>query len=254
MTGIIAKGEQDNVHPWAKLRAIDENTAHQMSRRIVDFAKEHGATILVFEHLAHFRPERGRYSRRANAKRSYWLRGRIFRYAKYKAWNEGIVTCRVSPKNTSRECAICGGLIARYNTGQPQKGYTPGAPLMYCERCNKQGHADRNASLVIGKRLITRYQPQEKPPTPLAIERPAKAGGVICFQDAERAGRLSTNPTRHEADNEQGTAQYTVSRMGETVSGIPRPLRHAASSGHAAHTQPADYTGVPQEAIQLRLL
>jgi putative transposase len=129
-TGIIAEGEQDNAALWAKIRALDEESAHQVSHRIVQFAQQHQATILVFEHLGHFKPQKGKYSRRGNEKRSYWLRGKIFTYTKYKAWNEGSVTCRVSPRNTSRECARCGSLVARYDAGKPVEGYTPGAPLV----------------------------------------------------------------------------------------------------------------------------
>ena len=76
-TGIIARGEQDNVALWAKIRALDEDSAHQVSHRIVEFAKEQQASILVFEHLGHFKPHKGKYSRRSNEKRSYWLRGKI---------------------------------------------------------------------------------------------------------------------------------------------------------------------------------
>jgi transposase len=83
-TGILAEGEQDNVHLWQKVRALDEDSAHQVSHRIVEFARAHGASILVFEHLANFKPEKGKYSKRGNEKRSYWLRGKIFKYSKSK--------------------------------------------------------------------------------------------------------------------------------------------------------------------------
>jgi IS605 OrfB family transposase len=226
-TGIIAEGEQDNAHLWANVRSLDEDTAHQVSHRIVAFAKAHGATILVFEHLGHFQPKKGKYSRRANSKRSYWLRGKIFRYAKYKAWNEGLVTCRVSPRNTSREHVTCGELIARYDAGQPPEGYTPGAPLMYCARCNARDNADRNASLVIGQRLIARYQQssQEKPPTPLLAERGVKAPGVEVCQDAKSEEGPSLLQARHADSNEQGTAQDVFPGMAEHTSDIPRQLR-----------------------------
>ncbi len=187
-TGIIAEGEQDNAALWAKIRALDEESAHQVSHRIVEFAQQYQASILVFEHLGHFKPRKGKYSRRGNEKRSYWLRGKIFKYSKYKAWNEGIVTCRVSPRNTSRDCARCGRLVARYDAGKPAEGYTPGAPLVYCPQCQMHGNADRNASIVIGKRLLARYQQtpsQEKPHAPLATERPVKTGGVRRSQDAK---------------------------------------------------------------------
>ncbi len=226
-TGIIAEGEQDNAALWAKIRAIDEDTAHQVSHRIIQFAQAHGASILVFEHLAHFKPQKGKYSKRGNEKRSYWLKGRIFKYARYQAWNAQIVTCRVNPKNSSRECARCQRPVARYNAGQPAEEYTPGASLVWCSGCQMRGNADRNASMVIGQRLLVRYQTlsQEKPHTPLHTERSAKAGGVSGSQVAKRRRRPSTNQARHGAGNAQGTAQDTPAGMAAEVSGIPHPLR-----------------------------
>jgi len=227
-TGMIAAGEQDNADLWAKIRALDEDSAHQVSHRIVEFAKQHQATILVFEHLGHFKPHKGKYSRRGNEKRSYWLRGKIFKYSKYKAWNEHILTCRVSPRNTSRACARCGGLVARYAAQKPAEGYTPGAPLVYCPQCQMHGNSDRNASIVIGKRLLARYQQtpsQEKPQAPLVPERPVKTGGVRRSQDAKDSGRPSTDLVRHGSANAQGTAQDTLNGMVASVSGIVRQLR-----------------------------
>jgi IS605 OrfB family transposase len=153
-TGIIAEGEQDNADLWAKIRNVDDHVAHLVSKRIVQFAHEHEATILVFEHLGNLKPEKGKYSKRSNSKRAFWMKGRIFKYAKYKAYNAGILTSRVSPRNTSRECACCGGMVARYVEGQPAEGYTYGAPLVSCARCEMRGNADRNASLMIGNRLL----------------------------------------------------------------------------------------------------
>jgi transposase len=181
-TGIIAEGEQDNVELWTTIRHLDEGTAHRLSRRIVDFAQAEGASLLVFEHLGTFRPERGKYSRRANAKRSFWLRGMIFRFSRYKAWNVGIVTCRVNPKKTSRQCARCGAAVVRYGPGEPHEGYRPGAPLVWCPKCRKQVNADHNASRNIGQRLVARCQKthEEKPPTVLARGQAPKEAGVVC--------------------------------------------------------------------------
>jgi IS605 OrfB family transposase len=172
---MIEKGQQDNADLWRKIRNADEHLAHLVSARIVQFAKEQGASILVFEHLGKLKPEQGKYSKRGNSKRAFPISGRIFQFAKYKAWNEGIITSRVNPRNTSRECARCGKEVIRYAAGQVAEGYTPGAPLVLCPQCGMKGHADRNASLVVGKRLVARYHPQEeKPPTPLATERESK--------------------------------------------------------------------------------
>jgi putative transposase len=227
-TGMIAEGEQDNAARWAKIRALDEESAHQVSHRIVAFAKAHQASVLAFEHLGHFRPQKGRYSRRGNEKRSYWLRGKIYKYSKYKAWNETILTCRVSPRRTSRECARCGGLVARYDAGKPAEGYTAGASLVFCPHCFMRGNADRNASIIIGKRLLARYQQapsQEKPQAPLPTERPVKTGGVRRPQEAKGNGRPSTNLARHGTANAQGTARDASVRMGAGVSGIAHQLR-----------------------------
>jgi IS605 OrfB family transposase len=224
-TGLLAEGEQDNVALWRKISTRDEEFAHLVSRRIVDFAHEQGATILVFEHLSKLRPEQGRYRRRGNRKRAFWMKGRIFRYAKYKAWNDGIITSRVSPRNTSRECARCHAPIVRYADSQPQEGYTPGAPLMLCKECNLRGHADRNASVVIGQRLIMRYQEkqtQEKPLAPLATERGSKDAGVggSHAPETEAVGHSSLSE-RHGTSNGPGTAHERAEMDGSPRSDMP---------------------------------
>ncbi len=233
-TGVIAEGEQDNAALWAKIRALDEDSAQQVSHRIVQFAQKHQASIIVFEHLGHFKPQKGKYSRRGNEKRSYWLRGKIYNDSKYKAWQIGIITCRVSPRNTSRDCASCGALVARYDARKPAEGYTAGAPLVYCPACQMRGNSDRNASLVIGKRLLARYQQtssdqtslKEKPQAPLRrAERTTKVEGVRRSQAAEGKGRPSTNRVRHGRANAQGTAQDAAGRMEAAASGIPHQLR-----------------------------
>jgi len=228
--GVIAEGEQDNTQLWAKIRNLDEDCAHQVSHRIVQFAREHQASILVFEHLGHFKPQKGKYSRRGNEKRSYWLRGKIFNYTKYKAWNEsGIITCRVSPRNTSRECARCGAQVARYDATKPAEGYTPGAPLVSCSQCQMRGNADRNASIVIGKRLLARYQQTTLKEKPLALlqraERSSKEGGVRRSQDAKGKRRPSTDLAGHGTANAQGTAQGSSAGMVAGEPDIPTQLR-----------------------------
>ena len=90
-----------------------------------------------------------------------------------------------------------------------------------------QGHADRNASLVIGQRLIARYKKpfQEKPQAPLCAERVVKATGVSSSQVAKRKEKPSLSQARHEEGNEHGTAQDGSLWMEERPSSIPHPLR-----------------------------
>lgn len=156
LTGFLNEDEQDNKDLWNKIRNIDDYEAHRVSRRILEFALEHGASIIVFEHLGKFKPEKGKYSKRANSKRSYWLRGRIFHYTKYKAWEYGIITCRVNPKNTSRKCSACGSDVARHGEKDRPEGYRPGAPLFTCS-CGKRGNADLNAARNIAKRFFLKF-------------------------------------------------------------------------------------------------
>ncbi|MFL5702489.1 MAG: zinc ribbon domain-containing protein [Ktedonobacteraceae bacterium] len=224
-TVIIAENEQDNVHLWNKIRQVDEQVAHLVSNRIVQFAQRYEATILVFEHLGNLKPTKGKYSKRGNDKRAYWMKGRIFRYAKYKASNAGMLTSRVNPRNTSRECARCHSMVVRYAEGQPAEGYTSGAPLVLCHQCRMKGSADRNASLVIGQRLMTRYQKQEKPPSPLLAKREPKGSGEASPQDAKSRNRPSIQSARHGVSFEHGTAQDVLSEMARHMSDIAHQLR-----------------------------
>jgi putative transposase len=226
-TGIIVEGEQDNADLWRKIRNTDEQVAHLVSARIVQFAKQHEATVLVFEHLGNLKPAKGKYSKRGNSKRAFWMKGRIFNYCKYKAYHAGILTSRVNPRNTSRECARCHSLVARYEEGKPAEGYVYGAPLVSCAYCGMKGNSDRNASLVIGQRLIARYQKplKEKPPTPLVAGRAEQSAGVVISQDAKSVGtRPSNGGARHGDDSEHGTAQETGTGMVAPVSDIPCQL------------------------------
>jgi hypothetical protein len=81
-----------------------------------------------------------------------------------------------------------------------------------------KGNADRNASLVIGERLVTRYQPKEKPQT---LRRREKSLGVVVTQEAESVGtQPSPGSARHGDNNEHGTAQERMLRMDESLSDI----------------------------------
>ena len=276
----MAEDEQDNAELWTKIRNLDEDTAHRVSRRIVAFAQGNGATIIVFEHLGRFRPERGKYSRRANEKRSYWLRGRVFEYTRYKAWEQGLVTSRVNPRGTSRECADCGHPVARYGEGwtslttggEPATEYRPGAPLVKClnPECGMRGNADRNASRNIGQRLLARHLDfvypfyREKPPTRPLAGRASKEAGVSFPQDNAQNVESAENgiglqpdwssppePERHGEQNRHGTARPELDGAAFTQHGIPRSLRPQRSGGHAASTPSAAYPGVPEEAAAL---
>jgi len=79
-------------------------------------------------------------------------------------------------------------------------------------------------SLVIGQRLVARYQKplKEKPHTHLVAERGEQSPGVEVCQDAKCEGsRPSTGSARHADGNEHGTAQDVLLGMDERPSDIP---------------------------------
>lgn len=250
-TGNIAENEQDNVDLWKKIRNIDDHMSHLVSARIVQFAQKHEATVLVFEHLGNLKPAKGKYSKRGNEKRAYWMKGRIFNYSKYKAYNAGILTSRVSPRNTSCTCARCGAPVARYCEGQPAEGYQMGAPLVYCPECGMRGNSDRNASLMIGNRLFARFTIffQEKPQTPLAIEREEQSSGVAALQDA-KVPTMSQLPLwdGHESDNGHGTAQSSIPGLAGPARDFTSPLRSQLGWVYDPLAQGTDYAGEPEAA------
>ncbi|TAE50332.1 MAG: hypothetical protein EAZ88_20830 [Oscillatoriales cyanobacterium] len=74
-----------------------------VSRELVELANHWRANVISFEHLGNLRPKRGKYSRRSNQKRAYWLKGKIYEQVKRIAYQDyAILTTRVSPMNTSR--------------------------------------------------------------------------------------------------------------------------------------------------------
>jgi len=150
-TGVIPKGERFAKDLWDKVSNLNDDIAHRVSRQIVDFAKHHEAKIIVFEYLGNLKPSKGTKSRYLNRRFNHWVKGRIFRYTQYKALHEGIITCRVSAKNTSTRCPYCGMLtIQRYNKGQSGKK-SSGVDLTRCANCGvRDVNSDFVGSLGIG--------------------------------------------------------------------------------------------------------
>ncbi|WP_053958338.1 zinc ribbon domain-containing protein [Sulfobacillus thermosulfidooxidans] len=108
-SGRLPKNVHDNVHLWQKVRHLDENAARQVARRIVDFACQHGAQVIVFEYLRKYRAPQEKMSRsgRKNHKRAYWLRGQIVQWVRDLAFREGILTVERNPAYTSQMCPHC---------------------------------------------------------------------------------------------------------------------------------------------------
>ena len=183
-TGMIAENEQDNADLWAKIRHVDEQIAHLVSARIVQFAIEHKASILVVEHLGNLQPEKGTYSRRSNTKRAYWMKGRISATPSTKPGMQAASSPAVSIRAIRAENAIAVTLLSFAIIRDTLWKATPPAALCLCPQCQMRDHADRNASIRVGQRLIEHTQePQkEKPPTAVRrASRVSKKDGVGIF-------------------------------------------------------------------------
>ncbi|WP_235603263.1 zinc ribbon domain-containing protein [Thermoanaerobacter sp. YS13] len=157
-TGIILEGERFAKHLWDKISNLNDDIAHRVSKQIVEFAETHDAKIIVFEYLDSLGPSKGTKSHRINQRFIFWVKGRIYRYVRYKALHEGIVTCRVSPKKTSSRCPYCGFLnIVRYNKGKNREN-TRSVDLAKCTNCGIHDvNSDFIGSLGIGRNFRLKY-------------------------------------------------------------------------------------------------
>jgi hypothetical protein len=158
-TGIIQRGF--GATRWQKLHNREIEYSRAVARTIVEFAKFHQCSLLAFEHLGSLKPCRGKYSRRSNQKRAYWLKSRVFNQVKEIAYRDyGILTTRVNPRDTSR-LDPWGKELWRGNSFPTllldYLNYSPGANLV----ANTEGykaHSGLNAARNIGLKAIGRYR------------------------------------------------------------------------------------------------
>ncbi len=118
---------------------INDWIAHNISKRIVEIAKENDAMIAM-ENLKGLHPVKGKNSRKNNRRIGNWVRGKIVKYTTYKANWEGIRVKLVNAKDTSKTCHLCGSQGLRTDAN------------FFCEHCQHTYNADFNASANIGIR------------------------------------------------------------------------------------------------------
>jgi IS605 OrfB family transposase len=78
---------------------------HRVSRRLVQFANDDKAAIVLEDLTLH---GGGGWSRRMNRRLSSWPRGEIHRQIEYKAALAGVPVIKVNPAWTSKTCPVCG--------------------------------------------------------------------------------------------------------------------------------------------------
>jgi len=85
----------------SKARSILVDSAHRVSRRLVEVAREYNA-VIVFENLEEIK-ENNNGGKRLSWVKPLWCYRRIQEYTEYKALIEGIKTVYVNPARTSKK-------------------------------------------------------------------------------------------------------------------------------------------------------
>lgn len=158
-SGIIHKGFCKKW--WERLHNREVEIVRAIARKIVNLAHGYGCQVIAFEHLGNLIPIRGKYSRRSNQKRAYWLKSKIYLGVKRIAYQDyAILTTRVNPRNTSR-LDPWGNQLWRGSTFPANLldylGYQLGADWVAGVNGYK-AHSGLNAARNIGMKAIIRYK------------------------------------------------------------------------------------------------
>ena len=114
---------------------------HQISKTLVAKAQDTGRGIAL-ENLKGIR-DRTRFRKAHRARMGGWAFHQLRTFIAYKAQRGGVMLEIVDPRNTSRECAVC-GYVAKTNR--------PSQSEFHCGVCHHTDHADVNAARNIRSR------------------------------------------------------------------------------------------------------
>ena len=178
-SGQPVKGEHSNQQLWQHGGRMNEDAAHQVSRRIADVCARYPGCVLLFERLRKIKQRGGSMSRRMNRKRANQLRGKINQHARDKAYVAGVVTVEVNPHGTSQYCSRCGAKGERFSYRGGKRVVEKWGKLFVCPVCHYEANADFNASANVHHSFYREWHWQ--PRTGKAHQAPspsAVAGGT----------------------------------------------------------------------------
>jgi IS605 OrfB family transposase len=167
-TGIINKGFCNR--RWEQIHNTEREMGRRVAREIVNFARDWKCSVIAFEHLTNLKPCRGKYSRRSNQKRAYWLKSKVFQETNRIAYQDyGILTTRVNPRDTSRldpwnnelyRINLHSGEVAirMIHDGKLEPKYEPGADFVINPKNCYSAHSGLNAARNIGLKAILRHR------------------------------------------------------------------------------------------------
>jgi len=130
----------------SKEKRLKRDVNHQISKKIVEKAKGTRSCI-VLEDLQGISKNVKRLGKSLRSMISSWGFFQLRSFIEYKAKLCGIPVVIVSPKNTSRECSVCGYTDEKNRQTQE---------VFRCLKCSHTEHADSNAAKVIRSRALVK--------------------------------------------------------------------------------------------------
>ncbi|AFZ44566.1 transposase, IS605 OrfB family [Halothece sp. PCC 7418] len=127
---------------YRKARQYNRNIAQHSSKQIVDFATEHGASVIVFEQLKGWRPKGGRKGSTLKQRFHGWLHRALVNLTQEKFAEGGGKTEFVYPRGTSSFAFDGSGKVKRSKKNYSLATFSSG----------KQYNCDLSASYNIGAR------------------------------------------------------------------------------------------------------
>ena len=145
----VPQEHRPNAKYYEKITRVTDHYAHEVSRKIVDYAVRQGAKLIVMPGYSNSFAE-GTLPYLKTSIMDFIGR-RIIRYTSYKAWQAGIVVTFNSVGNAKKECYHCGSVIYKYNAEyQPPSQNFYGGKNFRCKEGHK-GSTALNTARNIGK-------------------------------------------------------------------------------------------------------
>ena len=152
---VIPQEHRPNKKFYDKITRLTDHYAHEVSRKIVDYAIKQGAKLIVLPELKEsFNQTKKAYL----GKTPYDFIGRrIARYVQYKAWQQGLVAMTSKPYYASTRCYHCDAPIAKHNTEyqNPSANFYGGKNFVCKE--GHRGSTALNSARNLGKGFYERF-------------------------------------------------------------------------------------------------
>ncbi|WP_417088721.1 hypothetical protein [Eubacterium maltosivorans] len=151
----VPQEHRPNKKYYDKITRLTDHYAHEVSRKIVDYALKQGAKLIVLPELKEsFNQAKKPYL----GKTPYDFIGRrIVRYVQYKAWQKGLVAMTSKPYYASTRCYHCNAPIAKHNTEyQNPSANCYGGKNFVCKE-GHQGSTALNSARNLGKGFYERF-------------------------------------------------------------------------------------------------